>query len=283
MNITNSLKSYIKEALKEDKAEQDITTSGLEISGLKVKAVIYACQEGMLCGIDIAKEVFKSLGEIKWISNFKDGMHFRKGEEIAVLEGKAKVILGAERAAINILSHLSGIAAFTEKFVNFVACNKIKIYDTRKTTPLMRKLEKYAVRTGGGYNHRMDLLNVLMIKDNHISVFRKKYKKDNYIIQMVDILRKKYPDKEMVLEIHNMGEWIQAVKVKPDVVMFDNWSFEDIRQALKMYKKREFEIEISGNISFKQLDEIMKLGVNRISLGCITHSAAALNFSLEVC
>ena len=283
MKITNSLKSFIKAALKEDKAMQDITTSGLGIGGLKVKAVIYARQKGVLCGLDIAREVFKSLGGIKWISDFKDGMHFKNGEEIAGLEGRAKLILGAERVAVNVLSHLSGISTFTGKFVNIVNHNKMEVYDTRKTTPLMRKLEKYAVRVGGGHNHRMDLSSALMIKDNHINVFRKKYKKDDYIIRMVDILRRKYSGKEIVLEIHDMGEWLQAVKVNPDVVMFDNWDAEDIKIALKMLKKRKFEIEISGSIHLKQLKKIIDLGVDRISLGSITHSAPACDFSLEIC
>jgi len=283
MKVTNGLKSFIKEALKEDRVERDITTSGLGISGLKVRAVIYARQKGVLCGLDITKEVFKSLGEIKWVSNFKDGMHFKNGEEIASLEGKARIILGAERVAVNILSHLSGIATFTEKFVNVVNSNKIKIYDTRKTTPLMRKLEKYAVRVGGGYNHRMNLSDALMIKDNHISAFRKKYKKEDYMFKMIEVLRNKYPAKELIVEVHNLAEWMQVIEAKPDVIMFDNWNAENIKVALKMLKKKKFEIEISGSIRLKQLEKIIKLGVNRVSLGSITHSVPACDFSLEIC
>ncbi len=282
MKISPVVKDLIKKALKEDCASKDLTTYGLSIKDVKTKAVICAKQDGVLAGLDIAKEVFKTSGRVKFSSKHKDGFHFKNGSEIARIEAKASVILAAERVAVNLLSHLSGIATFTDKFVKVVTNNKIKIYDTRKTLPLMRELEKYAVRVGGGHNHRMNLEESLMIKDNHINIYKKKYKSQDYIIKMMQILKKRYPGKKIILEVHNLSEWIQAMKVKPDVVMFDNWSPEDIDMALQMLNKRNFEIEISGSIRLKQLERILSLGIDRISLGRITHSAPAVDFSLEI-
>lgn len=282
MKITPSLKSLIQSALKEDRIEQDVTTLGLDIKNLKIRACICSRQEGILAGLKLCRAVFSSLGRVKWESKFYDGQSFKNGDEIANLEGKADMILGAERVALNFLSHLSGIATFTEKFVKIVAHNKVRIYDTRKTIPLLRKLEKYAVKLGGGYNHRLDLSEAVMIKDNHSAIFRKKYFKEDYIVKMVKLLRKKYPKKELILEVHNLEEWLQAIEAKPDVVMFDNWESEDIEKALKMLSKKEFEIEISGQVNLNQLEKILKLGIDRISLGCITHSAPAIDFSLDV-
>ncbi|MDP8234072.1 MAG: carboxylating nicotinate-nucleotide diphosphorylase [Candidatus Saelkia tenebricola] len=282
MKITPDFKTLIAQALKEDSIKCDFTTFGLGIKDLKIKAVLFAQQEGMLCGLDITKEIFKACGEVKWQSDFKDGMCFKKGCKIVYLEAKAGTILAAERVALNFLSHLSGITTLTNTFVKLVKQKKIKIYDTRKTTPGLRKLEKYAVKIGGGYNHRFNLSGSIMIKDNHIHVFRKEYLKDDYIVQMVKRLKKKYSRREIVLEVHDLKEWIQAMQVNPDVVMLDNWNPEDIKTALKMLKKRIFEVEISGNIDFGKLKKISSLGIDRVSLGSITHSAPIVDFSLEI-
>ncbi|MDD5614054.1 MAG: carboxylating nicotinate-nucleotide diphosphorylase [Candidatus Omnitrophica bacterium] len=283
MNITPDIKMLIKNALLEDSSDNDLTTKGLNISGADIKAVVVAKQEGVLCGLDVLREVFKAAGSVAIKTCLKDGMRFKKNSNIAYLKGKARPIISAERVAINFLSQLSGIATFTGKFVNVVSANKIKIYDTRKTTPTLRRLQKYAVKTGGGYNHRFNLSDSLMIKDNHIEIFKKKYGKDDYMLAMIKMLRNKYPRKELIVEVHNLSEWMQVVKTRPDVVMFDNWSAEDIEVALKMLKNKKFEIEISGSIKLEQLERIIELGVDRVSLGRITHSAPAIDFSLEIC
>jgi len=284
MKLTPEIKAIISHALKEDRVFRDYTTRGLSIENLNITAVIYAGVDGRLAGLDIAREVFKSLGKIKWSPVIEDGCDFRAGDEIVKINAKAEVILGGERTALNFLSHLSGVATFTKRFVELVSKNKIKIYDTRKTLPGLRKLDKYAVKIGGGYNHRIDLSQALMIKDNHVNSFRKVYPGSDYIVEMVRRLRKRYPGKELIIEVHGFQEWEQAIKACPDVVMFDNWKPEDIEIALKMIgkKRRKFEIEISGNINLEQLEKIMELGIDRISLGIITHSAPAIDFSLEV-
>ncbi|MDP8253534.1 MAG: carboxylating nicotinate-nucleotide diphosphorylase [Candidatus Kaelpia aquatica] len=282
MKITPDVKTLIAQALQEDSVKHDFTTFGLGVKDLKIKAALLTQQDGILCGFDVFKEVFKACGEVKWSSEFKDGMCFKKGYKITHLEARAGTILAAERAALNFLSHLSGVATFTNTFVKLVKQRKIKIYDTRKTTPGLRGLEKYAVKIGGGYNHRFDLSGSMMIKDNHINIFQKEYLKDDYIIQMVKRLKKKYPHRALVLEVHTLGEWRQAMQVNPDVVMLDNWKPDDIETALKMLKKRLFEVEISGNIDFDKLKKVLSLGIDRISLGRITHSAPIVDFSLEV-
>ncbi|MDP8216947.1 MAG: carboxylating nicotinate-nucleotide diphosphorylase [Candidatus Kaelpia imicola] len=282
MKITSSIRNLIKAALDEDCAAGDLTTLGLGIAGLKLKAVVIAKQKGVLSGLDIFKEAFTIIGDVGFKTKLKDGACFDSGLKIITIEGNSDVILSVERVALNFLSHLSGISTFTEKFVDVIGHNKIKIYDTRKTTPLIRELEKYAVKVGGGYNHRVNLSQALMIKDNHINIFRKKYRGEDYILEMVRILREKYPQKELVLEVHNLSEWMQAMKSDPDVVMFDNWNAEDIEVALKLLEKKNFQIEISGSIRLEQLERIINLGVDRISLGRITHSAPACDFSLEI-
>lgn len=283
MKITPDIKRLITRALTEDAVLCDFTTTGLKIGELEITAVIYAGCDGILAGLDVCAQVFKTLGRIKWKPLMEDGCNFKSGDRIVEIQGRAKVILGGERTALNFLSHLSGVATFTSRFVHLVSGNKIRIYDTRKTLPGLRRLEKYAVKIGGGWNHRMDLSLALMIKDNHISCFKKIYHGDDYIIAMVNKLRQKYPRKELIVEVHNFQEWEQAIKACPDVVMFDNWKPEDIEIALKMVgKRRKFEIEISGNINLEQLEKIMELGIDRISLGKITHSAPAIDFSLEV-
>lgn len=283
MKINPEIKSLITRALEEDSVSRDLTTQGLGINNIEIKAKICAGQAGKLAGLDIAREVFKTLGKIKWKKYKSDGDDFQPGDTIAELEGKAGIILGGERTALNFLSHLSGIATFTNRFVNLVSKNKIKIYDTRKTLPGLRIIEKYAVKVGGGYNHRLSLSRALMIKDNHIHTFKKIYFHHDYIVEMVKRLRKKYPKKELIVEVHNLDEWQQAIKVAPDVIMLDNWKPEDIEIAIKMAgKRRKFEIEISGNINLEQLEKILELGIDRVSLGRLTHSAPAVDFSLEV-
>ncbi len=282
MKITPQIKSLIKIALDEDCAGGDLTTLGLDITGLELRAVIIARQKGVLSGLDIFKEVFNVVGDVRFQTNFKDGDCFDNDLEIITIESNSEVLLSAERVALNFLSHLSGISTFTKKFVDVIGHNKIKIYDTRKTTPLMRELEKYAVRMGGGYNHRSDLAQALMVKDNHINMFKKKYQGEDYILKMVKMLKEKYPQKELILEIHDLSEWIQAMGSDPDVVMFDNWSIEDIEAALKMLEKKKFQIEISGNVKLEQIERIIDLGIDRVSSGRITHSAPACDFSLEI-
>jgi nicotinate-nucleotide pyrophosphorylase (carboxylating) len=282
MNITPRIKEFIKAALNEDRAEGDFTTLGLGIRDLEIEAVVIAKQRGILAGLEIFKEIFNVAGDIDCASDLKDGSWFEDGSEIIKLKGCSETILSAERVALNLLSHLSGIATFTSKFVEVIGHSDIKVYDTRKTTPLMRELEKYAVKIGGGYNHRLNLSQALMVKDNHINIYRKIYKGEDYILEIVKLLKKSYPEKELILEVHNLSEWIQAMKSDPDVVMFDNWNAEDIEVALKMVKERRFQVEVSGNIKLEQLEKIVELGVDRISLGRITHSAPVCDLSLEV-
>lgn len=283
MKLPSDIKTLVRSALEEDKAQSDITTLGLGIGSLGVEAKIVAKEKGVLAGLEVAILVFKSLGKVNYESNFEDGAELKIGDEVLSLKAKAGVILSGERTALNFLSHLSGVATATKRLQGRLPEKKIKIYDTRKTIPGLRILEKYAVRMGGGYNHRLDLSRSIILKDNHINIFREIHPEDDYLVQMVRKLRRKYPAKELILEVHSLEEWRQAIEAEPDVVMFDNWKIEDIKSALRMLKgRRKFEIEISGRVNLSQLQKLRDLKIDRISIGSITHSAQALDFSLEI-
>jgi len=269
------LKTLIKLALKEDMPHCDVTTEALVPAGKIISAVFLAKEDGIVCGLDAAKEVFKSLDKkIVFKPFIKDGKKVKKYHKIALVNGRARAILSGERTALNILQHLSGIATLTNKYVN-LAVGKTKIYDTRKTTPLLRELEKYAVRCGGGFNHRLNLSDMALIKDNHLKAV------GSWQLA-VDKLRQRHKKIIIEIEAQNMGQVKQLLELKPDIIMLDNMSFAEMRRAIKYIREHsKCEIEISGNVDLKTIAKYAELRPDRISVGKITHSAPNLDISLE--
>ncbi|MCD6221351.1 carboxylating nicotinate-nucleotide diphosphorylase [bacterium] len=280
------VEKIIKDALKEDIGKGDITTSSLFNKNFKVKAVLISKSNGILCGVEVFKNVFLSLSSnFSFRFFFKDGDKIKKGDIVAEIYGPVKELLKGERTALNFIQRLSGIATETKKLVEKTE-GKVKIYDTRKTTPNLRVLEKYAVKTGGGYNHRFGLYDVILIKDNHIKALMEKegIDKISAIILGIERSKKRTGGKVKIeVEVENFKEAVAAYKSGVDIIMFDNAKKEEVLKFRKFLKgKKKIEIEWSGNVSLKKIEEIKKLPVDRVSVGYITHSAKALDFSLKI-
>jgi nicotinate-nucleotide pyrophosphorylase (carboxylating) len=262
-------------ALREDIGSGDITTNSIVPFGKKASARIIAKENGIICGISIARLVFQSVDRtIEFSEKIKDGKAVKKGDVVAIIKGPARGILTAERSALNFLQRLSGIATFTSKFVR-AAGKKVKVLDTRKTAPGLRILEKYAVKIGGGFNHRIGLFDAVLIKDNHISVA-------GNLTKAVELAKKKH--KWIEVEAKTLGQVQEAIKAGASRIMLDNMSISDIKKASQLIRasKNNIEIEVSGGITIKNIRNIAGTGIDYISIGAITHSAPALDISLKV-
>ena len=265
------IKSVVKKALDEDlKPRGDITTNLISFKNKKTKAKIIAKQSGVIAGLDFCRAAFKLVGkETIFISKVKDGSKVKKNKVIAEIKAKTKTILIAERTALNFLNHASGIATLTYQFKQKVN-KKTKICCTRKTTPNLRLLEKYAVKKGGGYNHRYNLSDEILIKENHISV-------EN---NLRDLVKKAIKTKKIVtVEIENLKQLHQVLGLKFKRILFDNMNKKQLSKCLKRCKNK-YETEYSGNADLKNIKKISNTGINRISVGAITHSAKTFDFSL---
>ena len=265
------IKSVVKKALDEDlKPRGDITTNLIKFKNKKAKAQIIAKQNGVIAGLDFCKAAFKLVGkETIFISKVKDGAKVKKNKVIAEIKAKTKTILIAERTALNFLNHTSGIATLTNQFKQKVN-KKTKICCTRKTTPNLRLLEKYAVKKGGGHNHRYNLSDEILIKDNHIS------SEEN----LRDLVRKAIKTKKIVtVEIENLKQLNQVIGLKFKRILFDNMNTRQLRKCLKLCKNK-YETEYSGNANLKNIKKISNTGINRISIGAITHSPKSFDTSL---
>jgi len=271
------LEDLIREALKEDIGRRDITTEFLIPIDKTVKAVILAKENCVICGIDVAKLVFNTLDKkIKFKSGLRDGTAVKKGKIIASLSGKARSILSAERTALNFLGFLSGIATKTKKFTEAVKPYPVKILDTRKTIPGWRLLQKYAVRTGGAFNHRLCLEEMVMVKDNHLKVMKG--------MRPINGIEKKY---KLEIEVKNLGELKEAMKFNPDIIMFDNMDIKQMRRAVLFARKMQAKgkktlLEASGGISLNNIRKFASTGVDLISVGTLTHSVDSADISLEI-
>ena len=264
-------KSVVKKALDEDlKPRGDITTNLIKFKNKKAKAQIIAKQDGIIAGLDFCKTAFKLVGkETIFISKVKDGAKVKKNKVIAEIKAKTKTILIAERTALNFLNHTSGIATLTNQFKQKVN-KKTKICCTRKTTPNLRLLEKYAVKKGGGHNQRYNLSDEILIKDNHIS------SEEN----LRDLVRKAIKTKKIVtVEIENLKQLNQVLGLKFKRILFDNMNTKQLRKCLKLCKNK-YETEYSGNANLKNIKKISNTGINRISIGAITHSPKSFDTSL---
>ncbi len=272
-------------ALKEDIGSGDITSSMLFEKDIGILAHIIAKEEGVLAGVDIAKWTFDAVDEkIAFTALCKDGEAVKKGKRIIAVKGSVKNILAAERTVLNFLGHLSGVATLTAEFAREVKSSGAKIYDTRKTIPGLRELEKYAVNIGGGFSYRIGLWDRVMIKDNHIDGFRLQVSgcRSKAIKEIMEMFRNR-GYKNVEVEVENIAEFKEALEGGADIIMLDNMKPEDIKKAVNLRKGSKVILEASGGISLENIKKIAKTGVDRISIGRLTHSAPSIDFSLEVC
>ena len=267
------INNLVLKALEEDlKPNGDITTKLLNSKNKIVQAKIISKQNGIISGINFCKAAFKLLErKSKFLQRIKDGKKVKRNQIIAEITAKTKTILIAERTALNFLNHASGISTITNQYVSKVK-NKTKICCTRKTTPNLRLLEKYAVRKGGGYNHRYNLSDEVLIKENH-------FKSET---SFRNIIKKSLKTKKKVtVEIENLRQLNNVLGLKFNRILFDNVSLTQLKKYLKICKGK-YETEYSGNANLKNITKISKTGVNRISVGSITHSAKSFDSSLLI-
>ena len=265
------INSIVKKALEEDlRPNGDITTNLISLKNKVSYAKIVAKQNGVVAGLNFCKAAFKIIGkETVFKTKMKDGKIIKKNKVIAKIKAKTKTILMAERTALNFLNHASGIATLTNQYVKKVN-KKTKICCTRKTTPNLRLLEKYAVKKGGGFNHRYNLSDEILIKDNHINA-------ENSLKNLVKNAVK--TKKIVTVEIENIKQLNQIVGMKFKRILFDNINLKQLKKCLKICKKK-YETEYSGNANLRNIKKISKTGINRISVGAITHSAKTFDTSL---
>lgn len=270
------LDKQIQDWLAEDIGSGDITTLALVPAAAKTNAIIHAKDSGILAGIDIARRVFELLDkDIQFDAKLADGAALTNGSIIAEIKGNAQAILTGERLALNLLQHLSGVATSTHKLAAIAAPFGAKLADTRKTTPGMRLLDKYAVKAGGGANHRLGLYDAMLIKDNHIQVAggitEALNRAHDYASHMTKI----------EIEVESLAGVKEALAGKADVIMLDNMSIADMTEAVKIINKQAV-VEASGGISEATLADVAKTGVDVISVGALTHSVKALDISMDI-
>jgi len=266
------IKSLVKEALNEDlKPKGDITTNLVKFNNKKIKAQIIAKQNGVIAGLEFCKIAFKLVGkEAIFVKKVSDGSKVKKNKVIAEIKAKIKTILIAERTALNFLNHASGIATLTNEFVK--KAGKTKICCTRKTTPNLRTLEKYSVKKGGGHNHRYNLSDEILIKENHISA-------SNNLRELV--IKAIKTNKVVTVEIENIKQLKSIIDLKFKRVLLDNMSIQQLKKCLKLCKNK-FQTEYSGNATLQNIKKISQTGIDRISVGAITHSSKSFDSSLLI-
>ena len=265
------IRSVVKRALEEDlRPGGDITTNLIKSKNEMIKARIIAKQDGIVAGLEFCKAAFKLIGrETVFIKKVSDGKKIKKNKVIAEIKAMTKTILKAERTALNFLNHASGIATITNQFVKKIS-KKTKICCTRKTTPNLRTLEKYAVKKGGGYNHRYNLSDEILIKDNHISASK----------SLSGLIKKAIKTKKIItVEIENINQLKQVLGLKFKRILFDNMNSSQLKKCIKLCKNK-YQTEYSGNATLKNIKQISNTGISRISVGAITHSAKSFDSTL---
>jgi len=273
--IIEAAKPLIDLALAEDVGKGDVTTVATVPEGKEGRAVIIAKAYGIVCGLPIMAEVFRQVDEAIRLTHLaSDGEPVAPGDVVAALSGPLRGILTAERTALNFLTHLSGIATLTARFVDVVAPYRAVILDTRKTTPGWRALEKYAVRCGGGRNHRMGLYDMVLIKDNHIAA-------SGSLTEAVRRVRAAGISLPIEVEVRTLAELEEALSLDVDRILLDNMDIPTLRKAIARAKGK-VELEASGGVTLENAAEIAACGVDYISIGALTRSAPALDFSLEI-
>ena len=267
------IRNTVKRALNEDLYPSGDITSSLVENNKNIKIKLLLNENAIVGGLLFAKQAFDLVdNKIKFKIKKKDGSNVKKGSMIATIEGNARNILIAERVALNFLSHISGIATKTNRFVK-LAGKKCKICCTRKTIPNIRVIQKYAVKLGGGTNHRFNLSDEFLIKDNHIA--------SSNIRELVSLAIKNKKGRKITVEVDNLKQLNEIMGLKFNTVLFDNMSVKNLKKGVKIAKKY-YITEASGNINLKTVKEVSKTGIDRISVGSITHSANAIDFKLEI-
>ena len=268
------IKSTCKLALNEDLYPSGDITSDLINNNINKKVKMISNQSGIIGGLEFAKETFKLIDKkIKFIIKKKEGSYIQKGNIVAIIEGNLKNILIGERVALNFVSHISGIASKTNKFVR-LAGKKTKVCCTRKTIPNLRVIQKYAVKLGGGINHRFNLSDEFLIKDNHLSS-EKNF--ENIIKRAIKNKKKR----KITVEVDNLKQLHKIYGLKFDTVLLDNMSFKNLKEAIKLVKKK-YTTEASGGINLSNIKKIASTGVDRVSIGMLTQSVSAIDIKLEI-
>ena len=265
----------IKMALKEDITSEDISTNAIYKKDRLAEISLYSKEDGILAGLDVFKRVFELLdNSVEFTEYKKDGDKVLNKDLILKIRADVKTILSAERTALNYLQRMSGIATYTRKMVEVLDDKNILLLDTRKTTPNMRIFEKYAVRVGGGYNHRYNLSDAIMLKDNHINAA-------GSITEAIKLAREYSPFiKKIEIEVEDLKGVEEAVRAGADIIMLDNMDIETIKKAIKIINKQAI-IECSGNVDITNINRFKGLEIDYISSGAITHSAKILDLSLK--
>ena len=267
------INKIVKKALIEDIYPSGDITSNLVKNNRTIKVKLISEQQAIVAGLEFVKQTFKLIdNKIKFIIIKKEGSIVKKNQVIAKIEGRAKNILIGERVALNFISHISGIATKTNQFVKLVN-KKCKVCCTRKTIPTLRVIQKYAVKLGGGTNHRFNLSDEFLIKDNHIAT--------SDIKSFVSLAIKNKNGRKITVEVDNLNQLKKIMGLKFDTILFDNMNIKTLKAGVKIAKKY-YETEASGNVTLKSVKKIAATGVDRISIGSITHSAPAIDFKLEI-
>ena len=270
----NFIRNVVKLALNEDLYPSGDITSALIKSKKNVSLRLISNQLGIIGGLNFAKQAFKLIyKKIKFITKKKEGSFVKKGNVVAIIKGDAQKILIGERVALNFISHISGVATKTYQFVKLVKGTKCKICCTRKTIPNLRVIQKYAVKLGGGTNHRFNLSDEYLIKDNHIAT--------SDIKTLVNLAIKNKKGKKITVEVDSLTQLKKILGLKFNTVLFDNMSLKNLKTGVKIAKKY-YETEASGNINLKNVKRVAATGVDRISVGAITHSAPAIDLKFEI-
>ena len=276
-NITMKMNAdeMILNALKEDITSEDISTNSVMREFCLGEVELICKQDGVIAGLDVFKRVFDLLDEKTEISFFcKDGDTVRNGEKLGVIRGDIRVLLSGERTALNFLQRMSGIATYTRSIADLLKDTKTKLLDTRKTTPNMRVFEKYAVKVGGGYNHRFNLSDGILLKDNHIGAA-------GGVKEAVKMAKEYAPFvRKIEIEVENLDMLKEALEAGADIIMLDNMSVEDMKEAVKLCEGRA-ETECSGNVTKENVAKLVDIGVDYISSGALTHSSPILDLSLK--
>lgn len=270
------IQEIIKQARREDLAWGDITTDNLIDPGRKSEGIILAKEKGMIAGLPVAELVFQQYDpRIEYLARCEDGQTITAGQELVKLSGPTSAILRGERVALNFLQRLSGIATQTNHYVKLLRDYPVRVVDTRKTTPTLRVLEKYAVRVGGGYNHRMSLADAVLIKDNHI-------KAAGGIATAISILKKRLPHTVKIeIEVQDLPGVEEALTAGAEIIMLDNMGIEEMKKAVRLIAGKAI-VEASGGITDQMVREVAATGVDIISVGALTHHIRALDLSLNL-
>ncbi len=274
-----AIAAAVRTALSEDRAGDDVTTQAVVDPGLGAHARLVAKEAGVVCGLPVASHVFATLDSgVEFTAQVAEGEGVDAGTVLASASGPARAILSGERTALNFVQRLSGIATLTSRYVEAVADTNCLILDTRKTTPGLRDLEKYAVRCGGGTNHRRDLVAMAMIKDNHREAIARQ---GQTLAAAVGAIRQHAPETPIEIEVDTLDELVAALAASPEWILLDNMTTPEMREAVATVAGRA-KLEASGGITLERVAEVAATGVAAISSGALTHSAPALDVSLEI-